>query len=848
MPFSSKRLFLCLLALGLGCAGTGNARCQQLTFSTLAGNAGYGSSDGAGANAQFNYPQGVAVDNSGNVYVADSRNNTIREITPAGVVSTIAGSPGLRGNADGNGGSALFSSPGGVAADGSGNLYVADTLNHTIRKVTTAGSTWLVTTVAGEAGVAGTNDGVGTNALFRSPGAVAVDQSGRLYVADTYNDTVRLVTPAGTNWMVTTLAGTAGLAGAANGTNTAATFSLPSGIAVDASNNLFVADTGNSEIREIVPVGTNWVVSTLVNNELVGGIAIDGSSNLVAAASAADIILKVTYAGQVTTVAGTSGVYGSADGTNGAASFNYPQGVAVGTNGFIYVADSLNNTIRKITPSGVVSTLAGLAGGPGSADGSNSLARFAAPQGVAVDGQGGVYLADSANNTIRKAGLAGTNWVVSTLAGLAGSPGSADGTNGGAQFDSPVAVAVGGIGKLFVADFFNNEIREITNGGTNWVVSTFAGRPGTFYSGSVTNTLVTTNVAGGMTNLLGYTNVTFVLTNYSVFTNFSGLLTNISGGNTDLTFVVTNVPLLTNVVSGLTNIVYLSTNFFTLANVVTNLDGPAAFAIFSEPSSIGFDPSGNLYVADRGNNSIRQISTSGQVITFAGSALANGAADGQGTNALFFHPSGLAVDTNGNIFVADTDNSTIRKVTSAGQVTTIAGSAGLAGRADGTNNSARFGSPQAVTIDISGNLYVADAAFHTIRKITPSGTNWIVSTVGGVAGVHGSYDGIGTNALFFAPHGLAADGSGNLYIADTDNNTLRFGRAMSPVLQISLLANQVILSWPVSAGNFALETAASLSPPATWTPVSGATDTGTNFVFTTNAAVVGTNYFRLHLQ
>jgi hypothetical protein len=326
------------------------------TFTTLAGSAGVqGTNDGTGSAARFYVPQGVATDSSGNLYVADADNHTIRKITPAGVVTTLAGLAGITGSADGTGSAARFYYPYDVATDSWGNVYVADTYNDTIRKVTPAG---VVTTLAGSAGVAGTNDGTGSAARFYNPSAVATDSSGNVYVTDRDNYTIRKITPAG---VVTTLAGLAGNHGSADGTGSAARFYNPQGVATDSSGNVYVADSINSTIRKITPVG---VVSTL---------------------------------------AGLAGSHGSADGTGSAARFYFPQGgVATDSSGNVYVADTLNSTIRKITPAGVVTTLAGLAGSFGSADGTGSAARFYYPYGVATDSSGNVYVADAGNNTIRK--------------------------------------------------------------------------------------------------------------------------------------------------------------------------------------------------------------------------------------------------------------------------------------------------------------------------------------------------------------------------------------------------------------------------------------------------------------
>src|SRR5947209_203745 len=206
------------------------------TFTTLAGQASIGSADGTGGVARFYVPSGVATDSSGNVYVADLLNSTIRKITPAGVVTTLAGLAGVTGSADGTGGAARFYRPTGVATDSSGNVYVADQYNHTIRKITPAG---VVTTLAGLAGSYGSADGTGSAARFNGPNGVATDSSGNVYVADTYNNTIRKITPAG---VVTTLAGLAVSVGSADGTGSAARFNDPSGVATDSSGNVRVAD------------------------------------------------------------------------------------------------------------------------------------------------------------------------------------------------------------------------------------------------------------------------------------------------------------------------------------------------------------------------------------------------------------------------------------------------------------------------------------------------------------------------------------------------------------------------------------------------------------------------------
>jgi sugar lactone lactonase YvrE len=269
-------------------------------------------------------------------------------------VSTLAGISGSHGSADGIGGNARFWTPFGIAVDSAGNVYVADTGNNTIRKITANG---VVSTLAGLAGQPDSQDGTGTNARFRNPWDVAVDSTGDVFVADMSNDTIRKITPTG---LVSTLAGQTGNSGSLDGVGTGAQFNNPFAMAVDGADNIYVSDSANDTIRKITPGG---VTSTL---------------------------------------AGLPGYAGSTDGIGNDARFCNPQGLAVDDRGNIYVADTGNNTVRKITPMGVVTTLAGPAGAGGTTDGIEKDARFNNPGGVAVNRTGNIYVADTNNHTVRK--------------------------------------------------------------------------------------------------------------------------------------------------------------------------------------------------------------------------------------------------------------------------------------------------------------------------------------------------------------------------------------------------------------------------------------------------------------
>lgn len=326
-----------------------------VTVSTLAGSESVsGALDGTGSGAEFDSPWGVVADASGNLYVCDAYNNTIRKITPTGVVTTLAGLAGVTGTADGTGGAARFDYPFGIAIDGQGDLYVADSMNDTIRKVTPQG---VVTTIAGTAGTTGSTDGIGTAALFNDPHGIAIDAEGNLYVSDTANETIRKIATDGT---VTTLAGTAGVSGAADGQGSAAQFNGPRGMIVDRDGNVYIADTGNCAIRKLAPGGT------------------------------------------VTTLVGLAGYPGAENGTGSETRLAGPFDVTLDAVGNLYFTDGYSGCVDVLTPGGVLGTVAGLNGGYGFSDGSGSNARFSEPIGICSDSAGNLYVGDYVDQDIRK--------------------------------------------------------------------------------------------------------------------------------------------------------------------------------------------------------------------------------------------------------------------------------------------------------------------------------------------------------------------------------------------------------------------------------------------------------------
>ena len=547
--------------------------------------------------------------------------------------------------------------------------------------------------------------------------------------------------------------------GFADGTGFYARFSLTGAIALGSNGRLLVGD-GNNTFRTVTTTG---VVTTPGGGFAATGLAIDPSSDTIYA-SYSHSIYVVTATGTQFVLAG--GASGSTDGSGSSARFNTPAGVALAPDGYLYVADSGNHTIRKVSPYGMVITFAGTAGSSGSADGTGASARFRNPRGITVDALGNVYVADTGNHMVRKISPSG---VVTSLAGYVANIGSADGKGVAAQFNGPKGIAVDASGTLFVTDTGNGTVRRITPAG---VVTTLAGKAGAINISDGTGSNARLWTPDGI--VIGGASVLYV-TDYTAQNirkvTTSGVVTTLAGSplsSSAQTVAVHSSGDMVVVDSAQHTVTRISTNKTAVSvygelNVSGSADGSGSKARFNFPSSAAFDASGNIYVADGGNHTIRKINPAGVVTTLAGSSGMAGAANGTGVAARFNSPLGIVADSAANLYVSDQASNTIRKITPAGLVSTFAGSPGVSGSDDGLGNAARFNVPYGFAIDANNNVIVADSGNGTLRHITPSGN---VTTIAGVAGVPGSEDGSIATARLSYPIVVAAKLDGTLFVSE----------------------------------------------------------------------------------
>jgi uncharacterized protein (TIGR03437 family) len=601
---------------------------RVLTLVAGNGTAGYSGDNGPAASAQLDGPLGVAVDSAGNVYIADCSNNRVRKVSN-GVISTVAGN-GTQGYSGDNGlpTSAEIASPSGVAVDSGGNLYIADSGNNRIRKV----SNGAITTVAGNGtqGYSGDN-GPAASARLNGPSGVAVDSAGNLYIADSSNYLIRKVS----NGVITTVAGGGSVLGD-NGPATSAQLGGALGVAVDSAGNLYIADQGNDRIRKV----SNGVIATVagdgdwgfsgdngpaVSAELAipDGVAVDSAGNLYISDSGCLRIREVSN-GVIATVAGG----GTAIGDNGPATSAQlwaPSGVAVDSAGNLYIADTDYNRIREVS-NGVVTTVAGDGtNGYGGDNGPATSAQLNGISAVAVDSAGNLYIADAWNSRVREV----SNGVITTVAGNGTYGYSGDnGPATSAEISSPSGVAVDSAGNLYIADQWNNCVREVSNG----MITTVAGNGTPGYSGD--NGPATSaqlwNPAGVAVGSVGNLYIADTVNNL-IREVTNGVITTVAGNGT---------------------------------NGYSGDNGPAASAQLNGPTGVAVDSAGSLYIVD--GQRIRKVSN-GVIATVAGNGNWGYSGDnGPASSAQLNDPSGAATDAAGNVYIADSGNNRVRVLTPSG--------------------------------------------------------------------------------------------------------------------------------------------------------------------------------------
>lgn len=612
--------------------------------------------------------------------------------------------------------------------------------------------------------------------------------------------------------VITTVAGTPWIFQGDGKPATAVPLGGVRGLVVDPAGNVFAADSDGHVVVKIAPTG---VLSLVAGNGIKGfsgeggpatdaslnspfGLALDSAGNLYIADRLNNRVRRVSPSGLITTVAGTGIAGSSGDGGPAArATLSAPQAVGIDKAGNLLIAG--DNRIRKVNPSGIITTLAGT-GAPGfSGDGGPAVAAaLNVPKGMAVDAAGNLYFAEQGNNRVRRISVEGT---ISTVAGSGGSGFGNGGYSGdggpatSAKLWSPMGVALDAAGNLYIADFSNSVIRKVDVRG---VITTVAGKGMVAFSG---NSTPAANASfGGTTDVAVDSSANFYIADRS-----GGRIVKVDSRNTATTLAGNgsfkfggeggrstsanlNVP--NGVVADGAGNVYLADSFnhrirfvnaagqiSTVAGAADSTGlgdgGPATSARVKIPFAAALDGAGNMYIADPEDNRVRKVDSRGTITTLAGQGTFGFGGDGgPASAALLDFPTGVAVDSNGNVYIADRENHRIRRVTPAGIITTVAGSGRIGFAGDGGFAiDASFNLPHGVAVDAAGNIYIADLFNHRIRKVDTSG---IISTVAGngIAGFAGD-GGLATSALLNSPQGVAVDRVRNLYIADTQNHRVR---------------------------------------------------------------------------
>jgi sugar lactone lactonase YvrE len=742
-------------------ADTGNNVVRRVDFvtgviATVAGNgtAGYSGDGGAATSAELHTPNGVAVDAAGNLFIVDENNAVIRKVAAAtGVITTVAGNgtPGFAGDG-GPAISAELNQPDYVALDAAGNLYIAEGLNDRVRVVN--GSTGIITTVAGNGtqGYAG-DGGAATSAELYNPTAIVVNAAGYIYIADSGNSRVRKVNTGG---IITTVAGngTSGYTGD-GGSALAAEISYPSGLALDNSGNLYIADSRNNVVRE-VNIGSG-IIATVAGNGTAGFIGDNGPGPLAELHDASDV--SINSNGNLYIADTTNSVIRKVTLNEGFAATSSGGGGAT-QNFFLEVTGNETLTSITVPPSQggaqefTVGAITGCTVNGSTTNNSGTICTVPVTFNPAYPGARNVPLQAVTGGGNINFGLSGegtapllaiTPGVLGTVAGDGTAGYTGDGAAAtSAELNAPNRAVVDGAGNLYIADVSANVVRKVI--ATTGFISTVAG---TGVSGYTGNNGAATSAKLNAPNGLGI--------------DGAGNIYIADNGNC----VIRKVTVATGVIATVAG------------NGTCGYTGDGAAAIGAElntPSSdIAFDSGGNFYFADVLNNVIRKVSLStGIITTVAGTGNAGYNGDGAvATAAELTHPDGVAFDNNGNLYIADYGNHVVREVNAAtGIITTVAGNGtgGYAG--DGAlATSAELSSPGGVAVDAAGDVYIADAGSNVIRKVSAAGT---ITTVAGTATSGYSGDGgAATSGKLNGPADVALDGLGNLYIADTGSSVIR---------------------------------------------------------------------------
>ncbi len=646
----------------------------------------------------------------------------------------------------GGGGTAVLttlSAPRGVAVDSNGNIYIGDVSNHRVIRIDGATKNYSIFAGTGSSGNSG-DGGAATSATLTEPYGVAVDSSDNVYIADTGNRRVRKVTLSTGNIAAFAGTGTQSFSGD-GGAATAATFDWVYDVAVDGSDNVYIADQGNSRIRMVTASTGN--VSTVMGPSVGGsnlgqveGVGVDSAGNLWAGSRSANRIFKRDAAGTSSIFAGAVGAGFAGDGGAAAsARLSAPLDAAPDSAGNVYIADTHNARIRKVDTSGNISTIAGTGAESSTGDGGPAAsATLNRPDKLTVDSAGNIYIGDAAANNVRKIDTAG---IISTIAGLGPTAVGDGAAAASSSLNGPRGAAADASGNVYIADASNHRVRRVDASTGN--ISTFAG----------------TGTAGNTGDGAAAASATLD-SPQAVAVDSSGNVYIADMGNNRIRRVDASTG---NIAA------FAGTG--TSGN--TGDGAAAASATLNSPRGVAVDSSGNVYIADTGNDRIRRVDAStGNIAAFAGTGTLGDTGDGgAATAATFSSPTDVALDSSGNVYITDTLNSRIRKVDSTGNISAFAGEGSAGNRGDGgPATAARLFNPYGAAADSSGNVYIADTSNHRIRRVDRSGN---ISTIAGIGGGFSGDGGLAASATLNLPFGVAVDASNNLYVVDSGNHRVR---------------------------------------------------------------------------